>query len=171
VFSFEAWKGGVVAPRWGLSLDFVPHVSGSSVKWHRTSKSAIYDLCVDARDKNFDLSPHRGAAAISDRVHAVVPGALSRAQDFWNRFGTVRDLPAAFIWLKEYLSTGGLGFDNYVQHGLALAFVLAINGRRTEGELELDRWIGRRRLNEAMERRLRELFRDTPNAAPSALAG
>src|SRR5262249_20877004 len=34
-------------PYWGLSLDWAPHVSGTSVKWHRTAKSARLDLWHD----------------------------------------------------------------------------------------------------------------------------
>src|SRR5262249_33447793 len=50
MFSIVAMKGACFSPCWGFSLDFVPHVSGSSVRWHRTAKAAIFDLCYDPID-------------------------------------------------------------------------------------------------------------------------
>lgn len=46
VFKLELLKGAGLDFAWGLSLDFVPHVSGSRVKWHRTPKTAMLDLGV-----------------------------------------------------------------------------------------------------------------------------
>ncbi len=47
VFGFAKWKGGIVRPRWGASLDFVPHISGQQVRWHRSNKAAHFDLAID----------------------------------------------------------------------------------------------------------------------------
>jgi hypothetical protein len=54
LFSLLAMKGGYFSPCWGFSLDFVPHVSGSSVRWHRTAKVARFDLCYDPVDYTTD---------------------------------------------------------------------------------------------------------------------
>ena len=44
LFEIMLGKGHVYYPSWGFSLDFVPHVSGSTVRWHRTDKSSLLDL-------------------------------------------------------------------------------------------------------------------------------
>ena len=79
MFAFPAWKGGVIAPRWGFSFDFVPHVSGNAVRWHRTGKSAIFDFTVDARDRALDISVIHGERGIADRSAEVVKAAIARA--------------------------------------------------------------------------------------------
>ncbi len=158
VFCFSQWKGGMVAPTWGLSLDFVPHVSGSTLKWHRTPKSALLDLVVDARDRVLDMPYHQGLSPIRERVATVVPSAVARASDFWNRFRAVSDLPAAFAWLQSYLSTGGLGFYNYVQHPIALAFVYARNSQPRQAQIELEKFLEGRSLSDKLAVRLRELL-------------
>ena len=60
IFSLSKWKGGRIAPTWGVSMDFVPHLSGKKLKWHRTKKSAIYDIRYDARDSDLDMKYCRG---------------------------------------------------------------------------------------------------------------
>jgi|SRR5688572_15148702 len=158
VFLFSQWKGGAIAPTWGVSLDFVPHISGTKLKWHRTAKSARTDLCVDARDRALDMPYHAGAHSIRSRAPEVVASAVIRAREFWDRSRRISDLPAAFDWLRSYLSTGGLGFDNYVQHPLALAFVLSANGRLVEANRELDRLIQRDEPGDELAARLRSLI-------------
>jgi hypothetical protein len=44
LFGFAKWKGGVMAPRWGVSLDFAPHLSGAQLKWHRSNKTAVVGI-------------------------------------------------------------------------------------------------------------------------------
>lgn len=157
VFGFLQWKGGKLAPRWGLSLDFVPHISGGRIKWHRTPKSAVFDLCVDARDRVLDMPYIQGIDPISKIAGAVASEAITRARAFWDSARSIPDLLVAFDWLKRYLSTG-LGFDNYVQHPIALAFVLALNGRVVEGQSELERFIHRGRLDSEEATQLRQLL-------------
>lgn len=43
-------KGASYVPIWGISLDFVPHVAGNRLAWHRTDKSARMDLVYDPVD-------------------------------------------------------------------------------------------------------------------------
>jgi len=158
IFAFPAWKGGVIAPRWGLSFDFVPHVSGSSVRWHRTNRSAMFDLAVDARDRALDVSLIRGEQVVAQKSAPIVETAIARADDFWRRVNSVDDVAAAFEWLRGYLSNGGLGFYNYVQHPIALAFVLARTGDAIGSRRELDRFLGRRSPEDPVSIRLGELL-------------
>ncbi len=158
IFAFPAWKGGVIAPSWGLSFDFVPHVSGSSVRWHRTNKSAMFDLTVDARDRALDLSLIRGEQMVAQKSAPIVKTAIVRADEFWRRVNSVEDVVPAFEWLRDYLSNGGLGFYNYVQHPIALAFVLARTGDAVGARRELDRFLVRRSPEDSVSRRLGELL-------------
>ena len=66
VFTLSKWKGGTIAPRWGVSIDFVPHVSGRKIRWHRTNKTAKFDLCIDPREKDLKMSYVNGEAPIRD---------------------------------------------------------------------------------------------------------
>ncbi|QET01768.1 hypothetical protein FOB72_06720 [Cupriavidus pauculus] len=141
IFAFPAWKGGVIAPRWGLSIDFVPHVSGSSVRWHRTNKSAIFDLAVDARDRDLDISVIRGERFVAEKSSTVVEASIARADEFWRPVNSVEDVVGAFEWLRSHLANGGLGFYNYTQHPIALAFVLARIGDADGARRELDRFL------------------------------
>jgi len=44
---FELWLGRAhLTVCWGFSLDFVPHVSGGSIRWHRSDKSAKLDVVI-----------------------------------------------------------------------------------------------------------------------------
>jgi hypothetical protein len=158
MFAFQAWKGGVMAPRWGLSFDFVPHVSGSSVRWHRTIKSAMFDLSVDARDRTLDVSLIRGERVVAQKSAAIVETAIAQADEFWRRVNSVEDVVAAFEWLRGYLSTGGLGFYNYVQHPIALAFALARIGDAVGARRELDRFLTQRTPDDPVSVRLGELL-------------
>ena len=50
VVELYSLKSASVAPRWGFSLDFVPHVAAGRVRWHRTVKSSMLDLVWDPLD-------------------------------------------------------------------------------------------------------------------------
>ena len=164
VFSFNQWKGGAVAPSWGISLDFVPHVSGSQLRWHRTPKSALLDLRVDSRDPSLDMSYYHGPAPIRERAPEVVPRAVAQACDFWGRSRRTEDLLSAFEWLQSYYAAhDGLGFYNFVQHPLALAFVYARARRVAEAQAELARYLQGAGLDSATEDKLRRRMNEQPN--------
>lgn len=158
LYAFKQWKGAKLAPAWGLSLDFVPHQSGQKLKWHRTAKSALFDLSVDSRDQALDLSFIGGADAVEKSADAVVSKSVARAQAFWHSAATVGQLPVAFESLKRILaSSSGLGFYNFTQHPIAYAFALALNGRREDAEDELEKYLCGSTLLEKEQKRLREM--------------
>jgi len=157
VFAFVQYKGGALAPFWGLSLDFVPHVSGAQVKWHRTVKSARFDLNRDARDRNMELSYIWGPEELARNAPVAISNALLEAEIFWKAAKSIPELPAAFMSTKQYMSGGGLGFYNYVQHPLAFAFVLAKLGQPELANAEFDRYL-QSDMNSAVVDRLREML-------------
>jgi hypothetical protein len=157
MFTFSQWKGGVVAPTWGVSLDFVPHLSGRKLQWHRTPKSAALDLVVDSRDRSLDLPYHKGQQPFKNLAPQVVPAAVLRARDFWDRSKQIADLPNAISWLRSYLSSGGLGFYNYVQHPLTLAFVYSMEGRSADAQIELGRFLHQHDVSDETKDKLHRL--------------
>lgn len=161
VFRLLQWKGGVVAPSWGVSLDFVPHVSRHTVKWHRTEKSAGFDLIHDADDRVLEMSFHHGTKDIAARAPEVFRLALERADLFWGSARTIADLPDAFAALKQ---ESGERFYMRTPHALAYAFSLAKNGQREAGMKELEIFIARHETffspssADAIKKRLWDLF-------------
>jgi hypothetical protein len=161
MFELKQWKGGKLAPSWGLSLDFVPHVSGSSVKWHRTPKSAMLDFRVDGRRRESDMSFIWGPSRLLDDAPAALEAALPRAKEWWALVASVNDLPSAFERLKEYYAQGGgLGFYNFTQHPIAFAFSLAKTGRTDEARDEFEKHLNPSWPSE-VEERLRQLLSST----------
>jgi hypothetical protein len=70
LFEIQLLKGAGMKACWGFSLDFVPHISGGRVRWHRTDKAAMLDVILDPRDL---LQPSflHGAARLSGEVVCV----------------------------------------------------------------------------------------------------
>ncbi|MGY4638308.1 hypothetical protein [Pseudomonas sp. TE24901] len=158
IFRLAQWKGGALAPSWGVSLDFVPHLSGNDFKWHRTVKSARPDLTFDVRDRALDISYSYGPETIAKCAPDILRAVIPTAESFWNSARSIADLPSAFERVRQHLSTGGLGFYNYTQHPLAYAFVLARNGKPDAAEQEFQRYSPR--LSAAAQKKLRTLFVD-----------
>lgn len=162
MFMLMQLKGGAVSPCWGLSLDFVPHVSGSEVKWHRTLKSACPDLIMDARDRSLEFSCIHGAAEIMLKAPNVISRSVSEAEAFWTSARSISDLPFVFESIRRHMSGGGLGFYNYVQHPLAYAFVLAKLGRHEEAQSELGHYF-HPGMKPAVISRIRQLIAEYAN--------
>jgi hypothetical protein len=149
VFQITALKGATFVPRWGISLDFVPHLKGKTLAWHRTEKSALLDLVYDPND--FDPGWRQNNAVICalygpDRVRRdaerVLPGAIARALSM---FEGVRDLSSVMAfanWLRTAERPANrFGFENYTQQPIAYAFLLARTGDPDAAAQVLDRWI------------------------------
>lgn len=144
VFEVTAMKGASYSPRWGVSLDFVPHFSGSSLRWHRTPKSSILDLCFDPCDYDnpfpdlvcslFGLDVAK-ASGMKQADYAI-PLALGWFHSIQDITDLVREYEAA----KQRRAVR-FGFYNYVQHPLAFALVLARVGRLEAARAELRRFL------------------------------
>ncbi|QTO45136.1 hypothetical protein [Burkholderia latens] len=91
--------------------------------------------------------------------------AIERADKLWQRVESIEDAVAAFEWLRAHLSSAGLGFYNYVQHPIALAFVLAKTGDAAAAHRELDRFLEGRSPDDAVSVRVRELLSKTAAGA------
>lgn len=73
---------------------------------------------------------------IASKALEVLSKATAETESFWSNVRLIFELPRAFEQLKQHLSSGGLGFYNYVQHPLAYAFVLTMNGNPQAAEKE-----------------------------------
>jgi hypothetical protein len=125
VFQFSKWKDGKVHPVWGISLDFVPHITGKKVAWHRSNKSAKLDLCFDPQTEKLNMSYINGARPIQKQHKYVIGAALQEANRFWEQSRSIDDLPKVIDLLKDFYETaGGLTFNSYTQHPLAVPFIL-----------------------------------------------
>jgi hypothetical protein len=126
VVELYSLKSASVAPRWGFSLDFVPHVAAGRVGWHRTVKSSMLDLVWDPLD----------FAGLDGWTQSrfIVPSELSRlTQLFANkvcrtaladlaRAKQVSDLPMLY---QEWAARPVVRFkmQNYHQATIGQAFV------------------------------------------------
>jgi len=134
--------------RWGFSLDYVPHVEGgSTVRWHRTYKSARLDLTIDPIDagsgecviaQDFFAEEAEAVRKVSDRAHQVVDVLERDALPLLTTVDTVPQLEPLFVrWLDS--PARRFGFWNYLQAPLAYTFTLAYL-RREDAARE---WLGR----------------------------
>ena len=130
LLELQALKGTAYSPAWGFSLDFVPHVtSGGDTKWHRTPKSARFDLMywsIDAvpppsETTDWNMSPIATREELEDDLARVTRLVIAQALPFFERVRAVEDLPS----LYRERRTLGLPFASFPQQVLASAFVLA----------------------------------------------
>jgi hypothetical protein len=164
LFVVGSLKSGMLTPLWGISLDFVPHISGrKAVRWHRTAQSADFDLRfdpVDVYERNTPAAearcvlpaaaePTAIADALKKVAHVVVPEAVA----FWKPLRSGADLPSAFRE-KQQRKTVRFGFWNYIQEPLAEAFVHAALGNPSSVSM-LDRYVDRFRIQSEPSDRLR----------------
>jgi len=145
LFELQPLKGASYTPRWGLSFDFVPHLTDrGEVRWHRTLKNTRFDLACrpidhepsDTRRRGWYttlfLAPERLAADLRRLADLAIPEAAR----WWASVKDEDDLPAAFE-ARRSLPAIGIPFESYTQEYLAFAFVLASAGdSRAGGVLE-----------------------------------
>ena len=84
MFEYRQLKGGVAAPAWGFSLDFVPHLAGGKIKWHRTEKSALFDVFIDGQvHRNLIVYYMYGTQGLLDGLPSRVTEAVRMATAWW----------------------------------------------------------------------------------------
>ena len=148
VFEVGAMKGGVFMPRWGLSLDFVPHVKGNALAWHRTEKSAILDLVYDPVDFDAEWQRHwaidslHGPSGFRRDAQRVLPLAVEKACAWLDDVTDITSALQRAEWLRTADRPGRrFAFLNHVQQPLAYAFLLARGGSPEAALDALDGWL------------------------------
>lgn len=154
---FEYWqlKGGVVAPRWGYSFDFVPHLSGGKIKWHRTDKSALLDVFIDGQSLGNNLYYMWGVDGLIEGLTAKVNSATKQATDFWKSAET-----SAEVFDQVMCIARMPGSRMQVQLPMAAAICHAFAGREDQGRKELEYYIDHRKPHEETIPKLRKVFED-----------
>jgi hypothetical protein len=120
-------------PRWGVSLDFVPHFSGAGIRWHRSNKSAQLDLWATSQDREMYVDCAFGEAPIRRDYRWVTTETVVEAQKFWATCPTVGELPRAVEYFIADHAKYGKRFTTD-QNPLALAMIFAKSGRLAEAQ-------------------------------------
>lgn len=161
VLAFQRMKGGVLWPVYGLSVDFVPVISGKRAVMRTGTKSVKLDIEIDPRDHGFDIQFQFGADAAARDAEVTLPIVLKQATKFWSDHQTLASLADAVNFEERHtLASPGLGVENYVQASFARPFLLAASGKQTKAEqlwqAGMEVWqldeIGRRKAQEQFER-------------------
>src|SRR5207244_4395149 len=88
---------------WGLSLDYVPRMTGATISWHRTNKSASVDLSYSPKDGEADRTTQvwtmrgiDGEEALNADARRLLRWGIPKALAFFDTVTNVRDLGALF---------------------------------------------------------------------------
>jgi hypothetical protein len=135
VFGFHKWPEGTFGPRWVVSLDFIPHIWGGQVAWHRSSTAAWQDLGAYATARDMKMNRHCGDGPIRRDHRRIIASAMTEAAPFWAALSSLEKLPSGIAELETKIrSRRWFG----VQNLLALIFVAARAGRLDEARASLD---------------------------------
>ncbi|MFM9925594.1 hypothetical protein VLK31_21575 [Variovorax sp. H27-G14] len=143
VFAYAQLKGGVVAPRWGYSFDFVPHLAAGKMQWHRTEKSVIFDAFVDGQSLDMNLSYMWGERGLLEGMTPRLEEAVRSAKDFWRAGGQGNAVYDQVIALNDRPEA-----QMYIQSPVAAAFCHALCGREQDARRAMAVYIDRNRPRE-----------------------
>jgi hypothetical protein len=138
VFAYAQLKGGVIAPRWGYSFDFVPHLVAGKMQWHRTEKSAIFDAFIDGQSAELNLSYMWGEQGLLEGMTPRLSNAVRQAQDFWQSGGQATSVYDQVVALSNRPGAG-----MYTQLPVAVAFCHALSGREEDARRAMEAYIDR----------------------------
>jgi hypothetical protein len=167
VIELSALKGLGRSPRWGVSLQYVPHIAGNKLSWHRSARGARIDLGYDPLDYynpldmtavDWRISPF--ADDVAQRAALVAGLVVERAMPWLDAAADPEQLVAAFK-REEVRQAVRFNFDNYVQYRLAFAFTLARLGQAEIAGAEFDRWVARNRPSDELRGKLNGLLAST----------
>jgi hypothetical protein len=162
LFELQLLKGASLKACWGFSLDFVPHISGRSIRWHRSDKTARLDVIVDPvalPQPCFLYGPER----LRVELDALLPDAVAAAQRDWGRDSTYEGMLDLIREIREK-NTNCFGFRNYTQLPLAFAFLLAKTGNMVLAEQELEAYLAGDWIKDAEAAKLSRLLRESGGA-------
>lgn len=146
MFELQLLKGAGVKACWGFSLDFVPHISGGRVRWHRSDKSARLDVIIDPPDLRQPSFLH-GAPQFSADLRRLLPEASARAQATWTKGATSQGMLDIICEIRQR-NTNCFAFYNYTQLPLAYAFLSARVGDARSADWEIDHYATLHKLDE-----------------------
>jgi hypothetical protein len=163
LFELQLLKGAALKACWGFSLDFVPHLSGGTTRWHRSDKTAMLDVFVDPKALP-QPSYLFGVGRLRADLVALLPTAVAAARRDWERGSTYEGMLELIRAIREQ-HTNCFGFRNYTQLPLASAFLLAQIGKLEAAERELEEHLAGDWLKDAAATKLRQLLRASAGPA------
>lgn len=143
-------KGASYYVRWGLSLAFVPHKWNPKLRWHRTLKSARFDVWenpfeyFDLENKHwreserFLVSRLNGETYLRKQMMEMWT-ALAPAVRDW--FASTAALPGVLRALDKQIARQGASSHHFPSPSLVRAFTLSRMGKVEEGRLALARFL------------------------------
>ena len=75
--------GRPLTAHWGYGLDFVPHLVGGRIGWHRTFATARRDLWIVSRDGKPEAHRALGREVYISSIYRVIDDGVAQAQAFW----------------------------------------------------------------------------------------
>ena len=160
MFFLEAGQGGSITPAWGYSFDFVPHISGDTVHWHRTAKSARHDVWLSAPGRELDMSLLDPVERLENHLPRIAKRSFASATAFWKPLPKLADLPGVLQSINDTRKKRkGHTFDMLLQGHLAWAFTMARLGEMAEAQERFDHWASRRNPPEMARQRMQDLLR------------
>jgi hypothetical protein len=158
MFELQLLKGASIGACWGFSLDYVPHISGGRVRWHRSDKTVMLDIIVDQRDLP-QPSYIRGPAGLTEGLRQLLPEAIRRAGESWRKGSTLQGMLGIIREIPDRRSNC-LGYENYTQMPLAYAFLSAKIGDVQTALQKLEEYVKRLDLDDDGAARLKKLTRE-----------
>jgi len=158
MFEISLLKGAGIGAQWGFSLDFVPHISGGRVRWHRSDKTAMLDVIVEPRGLPQPSFIH-GPARLTEGLRQLLPEAIHRAEESWRKGSTLEGMLDIIRDIRDRRSNG-LGYENYTQLPLAYAYLSAKIGDVQTALQELEEYVKRFDLDDDEAAKLKKLARE-----------
>jgi hypothetical protein len=138
LLEFREMKGAKHSARWGVSVDFVPHLKGKKLSWKRTAEKASLDLCIDPIDVSGSI-PDWCSFQESDRpsrIRQVALASLDAAKADWSSLKSLSDIAECFE-SRSRMQFQRFSLQNYVQSDLAWGLVHVALGNLQQGERHL----------------------------------
>jgi len=148
--------------RWGFSLDFVPHLSGDSIRWHRSDKSARLDVTINPKKLPTIWCPR--SEQFREEFPTLLSKAVAAAKKDWKQGSTYQGMLQLIREIRKR-NSNWLPYGMYPQALLAFAFLNAKTGNLKVAERELDRFLDPGGLNQAAAAKLKKLLRETAGPA------
>lgn len=160
VVTMMHWKGAVSTPRWGYSLDYVPHFDNSykNIYWHRTNKSAMIDVFPIYFDFfKYSFSRFSTPDEHSKKLKELMPEIIYDINEFYSSGCEMQDLVSILEKCHSSRSSG-LDFWNWTQLPLAYAFVLNKSGESEKAKIILDKFVDRENIAVNAKQKLIDRF-------------
>lgn len=128
VFEIEPLRYGQCCPRWGISLDFVPHEHGAELRYHRTDRTARMDIVYSPFDLDFELASSKYTKVLESEDESAARLAVDAALEWLGGFDESCLLPPVEALRAAYERSRRFRFRNFVAHRISYPFVLAHAG-------------------------------------------